>query len=280
MKVDYLSDLHIDFLIKSSKTISEGRVRAVFDSILRKKDSDYLIIAGDTSEYMGMTFRVFQMIKKIYGYKKIYFVFGNHDMWLNNPHQGEKYFWDSYNKMNYMKHLLKEDEDLILLDGGTYEIGYYTIGGAMGMSDLRYEQEYQKYSGMYSTYVDIWDYWKETMNDSKLFYPRKPNLNHFVDIEHQKIIKTLSDYPDIMVTHYCPIISDTVTSEQYKGERSNTFYMMDFEDYIYEYKPKFWVHGHLHSNLDMVVGDTRLLRNPIGYPSEKLKRSVKTFEIF
>lgn len=32
---------------------------------------------------------------------------------------------------------------------------------------------------------------------------------------------------------------------------------------------KLWVHGHMHNASDYVIGDTRVVCNPKGYPGEK-----------
>ena len=34
-------------------------------------------------------------------------------------------------------------------------------------------------------------------------------------------------------------------------------------------KPKLWIHGHTHCKFDYNIGNTRIVTNPSGYPSER-----------
>jgi len=43
-----------------------------------------------------------------------------------------------------------------------------------------------------------------------------------------------------------------------------------------EHQPKLWIHGHGHDRCDYVLGKTRVVANPLGYPNEL--RSLEAFE--
>jgi hypothetical protein len=58
-------------------------------------------------------------------------------------------------------------------------------------------------------------------------------------------------------------------SAQYKGSPLNPFFVCDVENIIYERTPKLWIHGHTHDSVDLKLGDTRIVCNPIGYPHER-----------
>ena len=47
-------------------------------------------------------------------------------------------------------------------------------------------------------------------------------------------------------------------------------------DYVHDLRPKLWIHGHTHDRCDYVIGDTRVIANPFGYPKEL--RSNEMFE--
>ena len=82
----------------------------------------------------------------------------------------------------------------------------------------------------------------------------------------------------IVMTHMLPVwecIQDKFKAEPYY----NCLYVADLEDLILEKKPKLWFHGHTHEPVDMMVGNTRLLCNPIGYPHELLIRYPETVKI-
>jgi Icc-related predicted phosphoesterase len=85
---------------------------------------------------------------------------------------------------------------------------------------------------------------------------------------------------DIVVSHMLPIWD--CVSPQFEADSYNCLYVADVADIIQELKPKIWFHGHSHDKQDFMFGDTRILRNPIGYPSElrlKNPEEVKILEI-
>ena len=41
-------------------------------------------------------------------------------------------------------------------------------------------------------------------------------------------------------------------------------------------QPKLWIHGHTHDRCDYAIGNTRVVANPLGYPTEI--GSQKAFE--
>ena len=47
-----------------------------------------------------------------------------------------------------------------------------------------------------------------------------------------------------------------------------------------DYKPKFWIHGHMHNTSDYMIAGTNVLCNPRGYNDENFEFDVnKIFEI-
>lgn len=284
MKFDYISDLHIDFLYSSETRLSQHAVKHHFTKTFSTKSSDYLLVAGDISEYPDRGFEFLKVLKDTFGYKKIIFVFGNHDLWLTSRNLQNAFNFDSENKLSYVKTwLMRKDteKDIILLDGDVIELEGIKIGGAMGWYDTMYDVEViQPYISPYSGLTrDVYDAWSHAMNDYKYILPIKPTYKHITDREHTKIRKVLAQNPDIMLTHICPVIGDEYVAPIYRGDRDNTFYQMDFRKEILEYKPKAWVYGHQHKKAEYTYGDTKLCLNPYGYPSESLGCMVQHIEV-
>jgi predicted phosphodiesterase len=71
---------------------------------------------------------------------------------------------------------------------------------------------------------------------------------------------------DIVVTHHLP--SPRLIAPQFVGDPLNRFFAADLTDLILERKPALWVCGHTHCSIDTRIGETRVLCNPYGYPSE------------
>lgn len=85
---------------------------------------------------------------------------------------------------------------------------------------------------------------------------------------------------DIVVTHMLPIWE--CVSPQFQADSYNCLYVADVGDLILDREPKLWFHGHSHDSQDITYGRTRIVRNPIGYPSElktKNPQDVKILEI-
>ena len=56
----------------------------------------------------------------------------------------------------------------------------------------------------------------------------------------------------------------------------NGGYASDMEDFIHRNNHiKLWVHGHTHSPSDYMVGDTRVVCNPLGYPGERREPNTR-----
>jgi Icc-related predicted phosphoesterase len=74
----------------------------------------------------------------------------------------------------------------------------------------------------------------------------------------------------IVVTHHLPS-PHSVAAICRSGPESllNPFFVYDCEDIIAARKPALWIHGHAHIPCDYVLGATRVVCNPIGYPSER-----------
>ncbi|MCP3899177.1 MAG: phosphoesterase [Desulfobacteraceae bacterium] len=65
---------------------------------------------------------------------------------------------------------------------------------------------------------------------------------------------------DIVITHHAPSFASC--NPDYTG---NTAYATDLSDIIFDTKPKYWIHGHIHDPVNYEIGDTIVTSNPHGY---------------
>lgn len=72
---------------------------------------------------------------------------------------------------------------------------------------------------------------------------------------------------DVVVTHYLP--SQRSVHPQYKGHPLNPFFVCDVENVIKNNQPRLWVHGHGHTSVRYLIGNTDVCSNPLGYPHEQ-----------
>ena len=76
---------------------------------------------------------------------------------------------------------------------------------------------------------------------------------------------------DVVVTHHLPTWHSVVP--KYARHVLTRFFLCDVEPLLRERQPVLWVHGHTHETVDVVVGDTRIVCHPFGYPDEIQRKS-------
>jgi hypothetical protein len=81
------------------------------------------------------------------------------------------------------------------------------------------------------------------------------------------LLENLAYYTDvktkIVITHHLP--SFQAIAPGFRDSRLNGAYASDLDQFMNDWKVNYWIHGHSHPPLNMMVGDTRLLRKPRGY---------------
>ena len=72
---------------------------------------------------------------------------------------------------------------------------------------------------------------------------------------------------NVVVTHHAPSIRSV--PEAYRSDIVSAAYASNLDGLVEELSPNLWVHGHCHENSDYVIGNTRVVCNPRGYPGER-----------
>jgi Icc-related predicted phosphoesterase len=70
----------------------------------------------------------------------------------------------------------------------------------------------------------------------------------------------------VVVTHHAP--SPQSIPMQFRNDPLNPAFASNLESFIAECGASLWIHGHIHHRSDFVVGSTRVIANPRGYPTE------------
>ena len=272
MTFDYVSDIHIDFIFRNLENITEKRIRISFDSVFKTKKSDYLLVAGDSAQNPKLAIKFFDMVAKMYDYKHIFDVGGNHLLYITSRSELKRY-GSSLNKLKYYKE--NAGDKLTVLDGDVVEIEGVKIGGAMGWYDTAYNDIIYQHS---VNEPDIFTHWHRTLNDSRYITDLKHDYLQLTNSELDKVKKVLTQRPDVMITHVSPLCTGENFVE-YPGNRTNTFYCFDGQDLVEQYSPTVWIFGHQHKSCDYMYKDTALFVNAHGYPDERKNPQLKTFII-
>lgn len=109
----------------------------------------------------------------------------------------------------------------------------------------------------------------ESMNDFRRIKMRNSRFGSWVFEYAAHSVQWLYDTTqsdDVVITHMLPCSS--AVDQEWRGHPLNCYYYNDGDQVIEDKRPKLWIHGHSHSSLDIMLGNTRILRNPRGYPNE------------
>lgn len=251
MKIDYVSDLHLDFYLHTG---NEQEILAFINNELKLDNrGDVIVLAGDISYVNNETILFLEKLSEIY--KEVLMVFGNHDYYIleNRSHYNK----DSKNRVDEIKDYFKNYSHIHILDRNVVEIDGIVFAG-------------------WSNWYSLCDkktlaYWEEVSNDSKYILPSYRNklTSTFIFEKDDFFYDNLGDV-DVLISHIPPI--------HFPGnpfEENKLFYNPKSE-----IKGKYWICGHQHTVCDTIIGDNcRVLCNPIGYPGECAWTSVKQFEI-
>jgi Icc-related predicted phosphoesterase len=110
---------------------------------------------------------------------------------------------------------------------------------------------------------------ERSMNDFRLIHHEKEGFRRFIykyASDSKAWLKSTVKQGDVVITHMLP--SEACIDSCFRNHPINGFYFNNCEAIMRDNKPALWLHGHSHSQLDMRIYDTRVIRNPYGYPDE------------
>jgi len=84
--------------------------------------------------------------------------------------------------------------------------------------------------------------------------------------EDMAFLQSQASRADVVVTHLAP--SPRSVALRWVGSPINRYFLNDLEGVVEASGASFWLHGHMHTPCDYVVGTTRVLCDPRGYPRE------------
>ena len=232
MKIYILSDLHIEF---------EG-----FNPPELKVD--VVVLAGDIHvKEKGLIWA-----QEKFPDSSVIYVLGNHE----------------YYKKSYPKHLHKlkgmaEGTNVTILENDVIEIGDTVFLGCTLWTDFRL------FGDPRSPGIEA----SNTMNDYKKirFGPSFRRLKPLDSVRiHNESIHWLKqeverhrDRKLVIVTHHAP--SRRSLPEEYSDDILSAAYASDLDNFVASSGAVLWIHGHIHTQKDYKIGETRVICNPRGY---------------
>ena len=274
MKIDYCSDLHLEFA----------------DLYLDKNpESDVLILAGDifvardlkdNYDPNGIMFsvenehrrpdRAIRFLKEECSkYKHVIMVMGNHE------HYGNK----MYKTASHIKSLLPDN--CHLLEKDIFEIDNVVFVGATLWTNLNKGDPLTSHAVKFA----MSDFKQITVYKNGIYRKFGPDImmeEHMKSLEYFRFVCSENrNKKIIVVSHHAP--SYKSAHPYFIGHETNYAYSSDLSEFILDNENiKFWIHGHVHAPFDYMIGDTNILCNPRGYlPYEADAKDfkIKTFEV-
>lgn len=254
MKIHVVSDIHLemgtDFLPKAPESdtlVLSGDICVAkhLEVSISSPYYDNRIVYEDFFNYCSSSF------------DNVIYVMGNHEHYtgrFNNTSEIIRDFLSKYNNVHFL-----DNESVIINDfrfiGSTLwtdnnqrcPITEMTIKN--GMNDYRIIQ-----------YFDGKHYRKLQPFDTAKFHL---DAKFFI---REEAIK--SNEPVIVVGHHAPSVMSV--HENYKDDYYfNGAYHSRLEEFILDIPNiKLWTHGHMHNACDYMIGNTRVVCNPYGYPGQ------------
>lgn len=235
MKIQYASDLHIEF----------PQNKDFLKSTPIKPIGDILILAGDIVPFAVMDKHADFFSYLSDNFKTTYWVPGNH----------EYYHSDLVERQGSFTENIKENV-LLLNNVSVIQQNTRLIFSTMW------------------TQIGVENEWfiRQRLNDfhligfdGELLQPSSYNRLHNESLVFIKTeLENSVDEKRIVVTHHVPTLLKY--PEKYRDSKLNDAFAIELHDLILKYSPEYWIYGHHHANVgDIKLGNTNVVTNQLGY---------------
>lgn len=243
MNFRFTSDLHSDFW-KSTEDL-----KYILPELPTDKDGT-VVVAGDiaTSKNIIIPLRLLSQ-----RFKNVVYCLGNHD-----------YYQSSIARtLEYHQKIKQELPNIHLLEQSSVEIDGVTFAGGTLWSDFELFWTPAASAQLAEYYMN--DYRRIRRDD---FSKLRASDTKGIFVKTIKYLDSLRSADKlVVVTHHAP--SDKSVRLEWKTNAATPAYASNLEDFIKQLKPKYWLHGHLHTSCDYMIGDTEVVSNCFGYINQE-----------
>ena len=237
MKIQIASDLHLE--MRPGRRPAAGEFRAA-------PDRDVLVLAGDIGTHMC----AWDFVRQQLELSPIVCVPGNHEYYSMQTREHTNSEW---------KRKAHEHAGLHYLLAEGVVIGGVRFWGAPWYSDFFGRRDSELIKEV-----------RERVNDFEAQYDDHGQwsvVRHLNEHARQtRLLRQQAGRVDVVVTHWPP--TRHATAPRFEGDELNGYFVNDREDLVREIGAQYWISGHVHDPHDVVLGDTRVIGNPIGYPRD------------
>jgi Icc-related predicted phosphoesterase len=236
MKIQYASDLHLEFEI-NSYFLKQNPLLPV---------GDILILAGDIS-YLRPDFYdnpFFDYVSQ--NWKAVYWLPGNHEF----------YCGIDINEYDF--------SDIIEIRNNVYLINNKTV--EIDCVHFIFSTLWSKIEAKYAAYVvqNVSDFecivWNNEKLTAKSFNQLHSKSLRFIKSE----LERLKSKTKVIVTHHLP--SNQCNAMEFLGSKINSAFCTELSSFVKNCKADYWIYGHSHRNIpEFQIGKTKMITNQIGY---------------
>lgn len=243
MKIAIGSDLHLEFPLSD-------RARALAFS----QEVEVIVLAGDIANGMHSPTVAFDLAE-CYPSTHVVWVAGNHEHYHRNIDDQT----DLYRKS------CEEHERVHFLENNFVDIGSFRFIGCSLWSDFSILEEPQQ--AMYIARRGISDFSLIKTRNGDQFTPQEASNRFRQSCEYlEKTLADCSPEKSVVVTHFPPGM-DT-RNMNFKIDPITAYFQANVDHIVDKFQPAAWFYGHNHYSSDLYRGQTRLVSNQLGYPSE------------
>lgn len=230
MKIQLLSDLHLEFLIPV-------QVEELANKISLNTSAQVLVLAGDicslNTKSIANLYTFLNIVED--KYENIVYILGNHEYYGTSKQEVKE----------VLDKVIKYRPNLYILDNDSVVLGDIIFYGTTLWFEETVETSLKKYS----------------LNDYRCIKDFTP------DVWCRKAISYIKQIPNneskkVLITHHVP--HSRFISPKYVGNEMNCFYLNEIGKYLDKFD--LVTFGHYHESVDQQFSDrTRAISNPRGY---------------
>lgn len=263
-----ISDAHLEFVYGASDKATIQQRQAHVNAILPPLDTDsksILLVNGDLACITKIE-RITNFFSLVASrFRHVIYVLGNHEHYHGNIHTTE----------NKIREALSPFPNITVAGNSVRTISFdgvlfvaCTLWTDYGKKTFRVD-EIRNYI---SCGINDHQLIKFTQSDGteRKYHPDDGALIHsdnLIDIEQALV---MHDGPTVVLTHHLPSFS--CVSPRFTINHSDRMmthaFASELDWLINKCTPSHWFFGHTHDPFDFMMGDTRLICNPVGYPNE------------
>lgn len=224
-KIAVGSDLHVEF----------GEWPKLPD-----KDTDILLLAGDTGTYTAEQRWMRELQDRIDAGLIVFGIPGNHTGYDKTP-------WDG----------IEQTKSIY-----THKLH---IAGCTLWTDFNLNDDPDR--AMLDARHCMNDYYKSVFSQTGI--PLRPIHTQEWHYQHVSWLGQVGGVADIILTHHAPSAkSINARYHGYPDSVLNPCFASNLDWLVEQLAPKYWIHGHMHDPTEYKIGETTVLCNPKGYPRE------------